>query len=150
MLDDPNSPEAVAELPSQTNDEVRVRGNYVPIGMGLTPSFNKVLFWTRPQASCLECCRALLKHTSGMQLRRTIRQECWPWQSLQIHMQTYLAGVVVFCLASFSCCSLRSSRQRAYCSALAGLGSSSPLSQKQNQSTLPWRDIKRSHGFCNS
>ena len=65
MLADPNSPEAVAELPSQANDEVRVRGNYVPIGMGLTPSFNEVLFWTRPQASCLGCCRALLKHTSG-------------------------------------------------------------------------------------
>jgi hypothetical protein len=36
MLADPNSPEAVAELPSQANDEVRVRRNYVPIGMGLT------------------------------------------------------------------------------------------------------------------
>src|SRR6266702_2858980 len=38
---------------------------------------------------------------------------------------------------SFSSCSLRSSRQRAYCSTFAGSGSSSPLSQKRSQSTDP-------------
>jgi len=49
---------------------------------------------------------------------------------------------------SFSSCSLRSSCQRAYCSALAGSGSSSSLSQKRNQSTFPCCDAILSSGFC--
>ena len=44
-------------------------------------------------------------------------------------------------------CRLRNSRQRLYCSAFVGSGSSSPLSQKQNQSTLPCCEIMRSQGF---
>jgi len=39
-------------------------------------------------------------------------------------------------IAMFILC-LRSSRQRTYCSVFLGSGSSSLLSQKQNQSTLP-------------
>jgi len=40
-------------------------------------------------------------------------------------------------------CSLRSSRQRLYCSPLAGSGSSSRLSQKRNQSTFSVSEIRR-------
>jgi len=49
----------------------------------------------------------------------------------------------VFALAPFSSCIFFSSRQPAYCSALTGSRSSSPLSQKRNQSTDPPCDAIR-------
>src|SRR5260221_12272026 len=58
------------------------------------------------------------------------------------HRELYLVSFFWFS------CSSRSSCQRAYCSTFVGSGSSSPFSQKANQSTLPCWDTIRSHGFC--
>src|ERR1700732_456493 len=63
-------------------------------------------------------------------------------------MKSSFTGTLIYLgCAEFLSCRLRSSRQRAYCSALVGSGSSLPLSQKQNQSTFPCCETIRSHGF---
>src|SRR6266481_7305112 len=59
--------------------------------------------------------------------------------NIRYSKRSQLAGATDF--FSFSSCNLRSSRQRAYCSALAGSGSSSSFSQKQNQSTAPCWEV---------
>src|SRR5713226_8919793 len=75
--------------------------------------------------------------------RTTISGACDSAKNASVPGPFQFAFLWVVCV----CWSLRSSRQRAYCSAFVGSGSSWPLSQKQNQSTLPCCEIMRSQGF---
>jgi hypothetical protein len=76
----------------------------------------------------------------------------FPVEFLQVHYFYRLQSVFQLVGADFSLwpsspCIFFSSRQRTYCSALAGSGSSSPFSQKLNQSTVALKDTMRSQGF---
>src|SRR5438477_7456344 len=68
-------------------------------------------------------------------------------QLLLLSSKPFQLARAAFAFAPFSSCIFFNSRQRRYCSALAGPESSSPLSQKQNQSTSPCCAIFLSHGL---